>query len=157
MINRVSDYSSYDIYRSWEDDYKHDKSRFANRNWPGLIQEIVDIFIANKYGIDEMKIYKNHILNFLTTEDGRKRKGNHKNGIWIDNVDVEFDRIVAASYVKLTAHYPQYSGEYLTFRPEIAEWAKKKFNSDNPALIKETHRNGGHLWLEFIKDTCYDK
>ena len=157
MIDRSNEFTPEAWYRSWENQYAGDKSRFTAAMRREALEDLCNMFIGANLKIDDVYMFKGKALDFLVSENGKKRRGKHSNGQWVEQSDIDFERIVSDSFISLKQNQPKYGNEYIQYRPEIAEWIKEKFNSSNPSLIRECHRVNSQLYIEFVDDTCYIK
>ena len=78
---------------------------------------LIEMLIENGIDFDEAKTAKSQVIKFLTTEEGKKLKGKHKD--WIINISDEF-------IAHLDEYYPKVSR--ITLNNQTFTWIKQKFN-----------------------------
>lgn len=153
-----------DIYNYWEGLHIDDTSRFTKDGRLAVLEELAELCFNQKIPLEDIKDLKRKAIFFLTTEKGRKKQGKHKDGKWTENVEADFDRIIATQYVSnslselnLPSRSEKYEDNYIDFQDSIYDWAWEKHKNMTTDFIKECHRINGIFWISFIKDNFYKK
>ena len=140
-LSDIGTYSTQDRYD------KHRRSEHIRY----LASWLVDYGISH----EEAKTLKNKVMLFLTTEEGRKGKGKHKN--WKENTLADFDQIMAGTYMEK----PKPSVANITVDPlriqldkQIVKWAQDKYDG-NSLVISEAHRIASTFYFEYLEDTFH--
>ena len=159
MSENKKTYTADDVYNKWKclldnpKEYslvdKYDKHRRLEH-----IEVLVQWLIEYDIEFEQAKGLKNRVMLFLTTEEGRKGKGKHKN--WKENTLTDFDKIVASMYMEdpKPTKKKEIAVDPLRIPADnrIVEWANKKYPG-NTLMITEAHRIGSIFYFEYLEDT----
>lgn len=144
----------YDVFNKWLNYLERDGfSIYTHASRAPQLEMLAEFLIEFNIPFEDAKSIRTKVIQTLMTEDGYKKKNKHKNGNWLKNTEIDFDRIMADYYIndpnKTTS---QYAKEYKQ-DPEIVAWATDKFGGNIPAsVLKDCHTIGNSLYFLFIEE-----
>lgn len=148
------------IFKSWFANVKNNYDiRYIRKERPELIEELVTTFYNIKIPYDEAIFFKKRVVNALTTKEGRKGNGKHKG--WKENVEEDFELILAKVYVNIeksdkdnvTDVNAKINKVLIPEDEWIKAWLKDNFGENYPkGLDKLAHTVGSSLNIDFMKD-----
>lgn len=146
------------------------KARFNADERREQLDMLCEMFFERGVDIDEAKMYKRKIVEFMVTKEGMKGNGRHKG--WKETTEEDFIGNLAMYYkeemdiVNDTTHMNKatkineiYGGrDYMDRTALIVAWSKHKFKSRwSEAICLEAHKVGSQLWTMFKKEVINSK
>lgn len=135
-----------DVFKSWcHSVHMSDDVKYLHVNWTEHVEDLAVILYKKEIDYDEAKMYARKVVEFLTTEKGRKEKKD-----WPKNVEARYLEALAGLYVQIDSAPPIKKDRFvLDSDPEIVDYITNRYGP-NQMIINEAHRIGSMFNLEYI-------
>jgi hypothetical protein len=153
------------IFANWKEHAQEDyqKTRFTKVVAKELLDLLLEKFIASGIELDEVKVYKRRVVDFLVTEEGKRGGKNKRTGRdykdWVQNVEDMYKSaigdhypmgVVAGDGIKRTGSVIEVDPftEVLMSNNLVRAWVEHKFGRLDDALLLETCKDSTSLNLQ---------
>lgn len=139
----------------------HGTQKYIKSSRPELLEQLIDLLLEHGIDFDTAKTAKKQVIDILTTEEGKKAKGKHKD--WIINISDEFIAQLDQAYPKSPVGIsgktlnPQLVIDWISLKleqPEMGVFLKKELQKD---ILESSWINTGKdapAWAEkFYRET----
>lgn len=159
-----------DVFILWKNTAKDiGKARYTSIERLEQLDVLAEMFVERGIDIDDARIFKKKVVEFLVTKEGMKGNGRYKG--WKERTEEDFLSSLLVRYqdkaeiindttnLKVTRKVEYYGGaDYMERTPLMVAWSKYKFlNLWSEAICLETHKIGSALWIQFQKEVMYAK
>ena len=157
-----------DVFNFWMSEVKDDALiRFSHSHRDEATELLMGLMFDAGIDIEEARSYRRKVIEFMTTDEGRKGKGKYKG--WVKAVEESFDCSLAKIYVKITprvkevavvSQAPKFGTNLIKNGNDkyIKAWCKHHFGATyTDELCFMAHTIGSGLNIKFMQAMFEDK
>ena len=159
-----------DIFLLWKTEARDiGKAKYTSVERIEQLDILANMFFERGIDIEEARMFKRKVVEFLVTKEGMKGNGRYKG--WKERAEEDFLASLLVYYkknaevvndttnLKVTRKVEFYGGaEYMERTPLLVAWSKHKFKTLwSEAICLETHKVGSALWIQFQKEVMFSK